>query len=169
MRIVRGRPAPQRHNPQDPESTGTAHDKEQQVADTYVFLTDEWIEAARNLRDAAEDVNSVPHTVKMNLNIIETPDHGDFPDNTFKGHMDSSDGSMKMDKGHLDSPELTVTVDYETARAIFVEQNPQAGMQAFMAGKIKVEGDITKLMAMQNTAPDPAAIELAAKVKDITA
>lgn len=139
------------------------------MADTYVFLTDEWIEAARELRDGAEGVASVPHAVKMNLNIVETPDHADFTDNTFQGHMDSSDGSMKMDKGHLDSPELTVTVDYDTAKAIFVDQNPQAGMQAFMSGKIKVEGDITKLMAMQNTAPDPAAIELAAKVKEITA
>lgn len=138
------------------------------MADTYVFLTDEWIEAARSLRDAAEGVESVPHAVKMNLNIIETPDHDDFEDNIFKGHMDSTDGSMKMDKGHLDAPELTVTVDYDTAKAIFVDQNPQAGMQAFMGGKIKVEGDITKLMAMQNTAPDPAAIELATKVKDIT-
>ena len=34
-------------------------------------------------------------------------------------------------------------------------QNPQAGMQAFMAGKIKVQGDMTKLMAMQQGAPDP--------------
>ena len=33
--------------------------------------------------------------------------------------------------------------------------NPQAGMQAFMAGKIKVQGDMTKLMAMQQGAPDP--------------
>jgi putative sterol carrier protein len=83
--------------------------------------------------------------------------------------MDSSDGDMKMDKGHIEGADLTVTVDYETARAIFVDQNPQAGMQAFMSGKIKVEGDITKLMAMQSVSPDPAAAEIAGKIKDITA
>ena len=27
--------------------------------------------------------------------------------------------------------------------------NPQAGMQAFMEGKVKVQGDLTKLMAAQ--------------------
>jgi len=139
------------------------------MADTYVFLTDEWIEAARALREGADAPAGVPHTVKMNLIIVETPEHADFADGAFNGHMDTSDGEMKMDKGHLDSPDLTVTVDYETARAIFVEQNPQAGMQAFMSGKIKVEGDITKLMAMQSASPDPAAIELAGKLKDITA
>jgi putative sterol carrier protein len=139
------------------------------MADTYVFLTDEWIEAARALREGADAPAGVPHTVKMNLIIVETPDHADFSDGAFHGHMDTSEGEMKMDKGHLDAADLTVTVDYETARAIFVEQNPQAGMQAFMSGKIKVEGDITKLMAMQSASPDPAAIELAGKLKDITA
>jgi putative sterol carrier protein len=41
-------------------------------------------------------------------------------------------------------------------------------MQAFMAGKIKVQGDMTKLMAMQSGAPDPTAQEVAGKIKDIT-
>ena len=76
---------------------------------------------------------------------------------------------MEMDKGHLDDAEVTVTVDYATAKAIFVDQNPQAGMQAFMAGKIKVQGDMTKLMAMGQSAPDPSAMEIAARIKEITA
>ncbi len=82
--------------------------------------------------------------------------------------MDTTDGEIKMDLGHLENPELTVTLDYDTAKAIFVEQNPQAGMQAFMAGKIKVQGDMTKLMAMQQGAPDPTAVAVAAKIKEIT-
>lgn len=153
---------PTRRDPDD-------DDKERQVSDTYVFLTDEWIDAARAIRDEAGGAGGLPHAVKMNLVIVETPDHADFADGKFEGHMDSSGGEMKMDKGHLDGPDLTVTVDYETAKAIFVDQNPQAGMQAFMSGKIKVEGDITKLMAMQSAAPDPSAAELAGKIKDITA
>jgi putative sterol carrier protein len=76
---------------------------------------------------------------------------------------------MEMDLGHLDTPDLTVGVDYATAKAIFVDQNPQAGMQAFMAGKVKVEGDMTKLMVMQATPPDATAMEIAGKIKEITA
>jgi len=49
-----------------------------------------------------------------------------------------------------------------------VDQNPQAGMQAFMAGKIKVQGDMTKLMAMQQGSPDPAQAEIAAAISAIT-
>ena len=66
------------------------------------------------------------------------------------------------------NPDLTVTLDYETAKAIIVDQNPQAGMQAFMAGKIKVQGDMTKLMAMQSGAPDPTQQKIAERIKEIT-
>ena len=83
--------------------------------------------------------------------------------------MDTTGGELEMDLGHLDDPDLTVTVDYATAKAIFVDQNPQAGMQAFMAGKVKVQGDMTKLMAMQQATPDPDAQAMADKIKEITA
>ena len=74
---------------------------------------------------------------------------------------------MDMDIGHIDDAEVTITIDYATAKAIFVDGNPQAGMQAFMAGKIKVQGDMTKLMAMGQARRSHAA-EVAAKIKDIT-
>jgi putative sterol carrier protein len=41
-------------------------------------------------------------------------------------------------------------------------------MQAFMAGKIKVQGDMTKLMAMSQGTPDPVQAEIAAKIQEIT-
>ena len=37
-----------------------------------------------------------------------------------------------------------------------------------MSGKIKVEGDIAKLMALQAVTPDPAAAEMAARILAIT-
>jgi putative sterol carrier protein len=74
-----------------------------------------------------------------------------------------------MDLGHLDSPDLTVTTDYATARAIFLEQDPQAGMQAFLSGKVKVEGDMTKMMQMQIAMPkDDLAEQVAAEIMAIT-
>jgi putative sterol carrier protein len=85
--------------------------------------------------------------------------------------MDTSSGELVLDVGHLEVQDLKVTVDYDTAKAILVEGNPQAGMQAFMAGKVRVEGDMAKLMALQ-TAPaasDSSAAELATRLRDITA
>jgi putative sterol carrier protein len=106
----------------------------------------------------------VAHTVKMNQIITDVP----FGEGTIEAHMDTSSGQLEMDRGHIEGPDVTVTLDYETAKAIFVEGNPQAGMQAFMAGKIKVQGDMNKLMAMQSGAPDATAQELAGKIKEIT-
>ncbi len=130
----------------------------------YPFLSDEWLAAAKEIRESSGSAQTTPHKVRMNQIITEVP----FGDGTINAHMDSSDGELKMDIGHLDSPDLTVTLDYPTAKAILVEGNPQAGMQAFMAGKIKVQGDMTKLMAMQSTPPDAAAQEIAKKIQEIT-
>ena len=41
-------------------------------------------------------------------------------------------------------------------------------MQAFMAGRIKVEGDMSKLMVMQSTAADPIAAQVAERIQEVT-
>jgi putative sterol carrier protein len=132
----------------------------------YAFLSDEWLEAAKNIREEYAGQTTPPaHAVRMNQIITEVP----FGEGTIEAHMDTSGGEMTMDMGHLENPDLTVTLDYVTAKAILVDGNPQAGMQAFMAGKIKVQGDMTKMMALQSGTPDPAAAEIAAKIQEITA
>jgi len=131
----------------------------------YPFLSEEWIAEAKAIRDASDSGAAAPaHAVRMNQIITEVP----FGDGDIHAHMDTSNGELEMDLGHLDNPDLTVTLDYATAKAILVEGNPQAGMQAFMAGKVKVDGDITKLMAMQAGAADPSAAAVAAAIQDIT-
>ena len=131
----------------------------------YAFLSDEWLEAAKKIREEYAGKSSPPaHAVRMNQIITEVP----FGDGSIDAHLDTSGGEMQMDMGHLENPDLTVTLDYVTAKAILVDGNPQAGMQAFMAGKIKVQGDMTKMMAMQSGTPDPTQAEIAAKIKEIT-
>jgi putative sterol carrier protein len=123
------------------------------------------MEEAHKIREEFAGQTSAPaHAVRMNQIITDVP----FSDDPLNAYMDTSQGDLELDLGSLENPDLTVTVDYETAKAIFVEQNPQAGMQAFMAGKIKVQGDMTKLMAMQSQAPDPVAQQVADRVKEIT-
>ena len=58
-----------------------------------------------------------------------------------------------METRRAGDPDLTLTTDYDTAKKIFVDQDQAAGMQAFMAGKIKVQGDMMKMMAMQTAMP----------------
>lgn len=131
----------------------------------YPFLSDEWLEEARRIREEfAGSGGGVPHKVRMNLVVTEVP----FGEGSVDAHMDTTEGQMQLDVGHIDPADLKVTVDYLTAKSILVEGNPQAGMQAFMQGKIRVEGDMSKLMALQTTAPDASAQQLAQRLKEIT-
>jgi putative sterol carrier protein len=137
------------------------------VAEQYEFLSPEWLDAAKRVYEEMPKPENPPaHSIRMNQVITEAPFSGG---DEIKVHLDTSDGEVKMEQGHLETPDLTVTVDWATAKAIFVEQNPQAGMQAFMAGKIKVQGDMTKMMAMQQSGPpDPNAQAIADKIKEMT-
>ena len=133
---------------------------------TFPFLSDEWIEAAQAIREEYRGkVRPMAHAVRMNQVITDVP----FGTGLIESHMDTSSGEIELDFGHITDPDLTVTMDYATAKAIIVEGNPAAGMQAFMAGKIRVQGDMTKLMAMQQSAePDPVAAEAASRIQAIT-
>ena len=131
----------------------------------HPFLSDDWIAEAHAIRaEYRETDQAVPHIVRMNLVVTEMP----FGDGDLAAHMDTTSGSVELEKGHLETPDLEITVDYVTARAILVEGNPEAGMQAFMAGKIRVQGDMTKLMLLQTMPPDSAARELAERLRSIT-
>lgn len=132
----------------------------------FAFLSDEWLDEAKKIREEYAGTSAPPaHAVRMNQIITEVP----FGEGTIEAHIDTSGGEVQMEMGHLENPDLTVTLDYLTAKAILVDGNPQAGMQAFMAGKIKVQGDMTKMMAMQSGTPDPTQAEIAAKIQAITA
>ena len=131
------------------------------------FLSDAWIENAQALRTEFEDqIPAPPIAVKMNV-VVTDIDHRN--DGQLDGHIDSSGGEIIIEHGHLDNPELTVTVDYATAKAAFVNRDTQAVMQAFFAGKILVEGDVSRLMALQAEPPNGAAIEMYQRLSAITA
>ena len=134
----------------------------------YPFLSDEWLEEARRIRAEYEGTSvAFPHPVRMNLVVTEVP----FGDVDIDAHVDTSSGELVLDVGHIENHDLKVTVDYDTAKAILIEGNPQAGMQALMAGKVRVEGDMGKLLALQ-AAPvgaESSAAEIASRLREITA
>ena len=136
----------------------------------YQFLSDEWLAEARRIREEYHGrTPHIPVSVKMNQVIQDVP----FGDGVINAHVDTSSGELTMETGHLDSPDLTITISYDTAKAILVDGDAQAAMQAFMSGRIRVDGDITKMLALQTAGmagnTDPAALELAKRLQDITA
>ena len=128
----------------------------------YTFLSDEWLAEVQTLADeAGPGANTMPDG--MTLNVVVTG--GPLGDREL--HM--ADGTFGA--GLVDGAPTKLSVPYPVARQMFVEGNQQAAMQTFMSGQIKVEGDMTKLMAMQAQGHgDPAqAAALQAKLREITA
>ncbi len=133
----------------------------------HPFLSEKWIEEARAIRAENEDDDPpVPVSIKMNQVVTDVP----FGDGTVYSYLDTSSGELLLELGQLDDAEVTITTDYETARSIFVDQDFALAMQAFMGGKIRVQGDMMKLIALQAAAPaDDQAQLVADRIKAITA
>lgn len=115
------------------------------MAKTYPFLSPGWIEAARAVytrHRAAAPAVTVP--VKANLVITDVP----FGDGPIDAHLDTSNGELELELGHLEGADVTLTLDYATAKAQVVDQDQGAVVQAFMSGRIKIEGDMMKVMAL---------------------
>lgn len=138
---------------------------------SFAFLSDEWIAAAREIRSRHTSTpTGLAGEARINLVITDVP----FGEGSLDSHMALAEGHLDLEVGHLDGPDCTVTTDYTTARMLLVEQDPAAMMQAFMSGRIKVQGDMMKLMAMQATLQptgeaEEAAQAVAAEIRQITA
>lgn len=130
------------------------------------FLSDEWMAEAKAIRAKYEGRTSkVTQSIRVNQVITDAP----FGGGTVKSYIDTSSGDVVMELGELDSPDVTVTTDYDTARKLFVDQDQAAAMQAFMGGRIKVQGDMMKMMALQTAMPtDDASKAIAEEIKGIT-
>lgn len=137
--------------------------------DRYPFLSDDWVAAARKIRaefGALEE--GVPDNVRMNQVITDVP----FGTGTINAHIDTSSGSLEMDLGHLDQADVTVTLDYDTAKAVFVDGTVSAAMTAFMAGKVRVQGEMAKLLSAlgQLSPPDESSVtNVQQRIREITA
>ena len=138
---------------------------------TYQFLSTEWVAAARDIRDKYK-AQTPPITVVVKINMVIT--QAPFDETIVKGFIDTSSGDMALELGELSDPEATVTTDYETASKLFVDQDPSAVMQAFMSGKIKIDGDMLKVMGMPTAIPQTGdaatvALAIAEEIKAVTA
>jgi len=133
---------------------------------TYVFLSEGWLDAVLALRDEYEARGTTaPVELRANVVVTEVP----FGADRVLAHVDTSRGGLVVERGHLEEPDLTVEVDWATAKALLVDGNPQAAMGAFLEGKVRIEGDVAKLMALQTGIADPSTHEAARRIRALTA
>ena len=129
----------------------------------YPFLSDEWLAEVRRIVDEQRVEVPAGTNVTMNLVVTDTPFSADR-----HLHIAMQGGSADWSAGHADNADLTLTTNYATAREILMSGEPQAALQAFMEGKVKIQGDLTKLMAAQATSAAPGGPGLASRITQIT-
>jgi hypothetical protein len=129
----------------------------------YPFLSDEWLAEVRRIVDAQSMEVPSGANLTMNLLVTDTP----FAEDR-RLNIAMHGGNADWSAGHVDTADLTLTTDYVTAREVLMSGDSQAALQAFMEGKVKIQGDLTKLMAAQASGAAPGGIGLAGAIADIT-
>jgi len=102
------------------------------------FLTKEWLDALTATLEAHQGFKSAIGNTELTLQF-------DIPEGSYL--VTIGGGSVKLVPGGGAAPDVTITNNYETAVAISKgEVNTQ---MAFMTGKIKVSGNMAKLITNQ--------------------
>ena len=124
------------------------------------FLSDEWFSKVDELIAAAGDLK-IPEPMrvaKINVTVTSASERTAL-------HLD--EGLFK--RGHNPAFTTCLTVGDDVARKIFVEGDAAAGVQAFLEGKIQVEGDLATVVAMQTVEPSEPQQRLSRQISAITA
>ena len=126
----------------------------------YEFLSDEWFDKVDELIASAGDLD-IPQAMKeAEVNVTVVSDRGET-----KLHM--KDGLFY--RGHQPSMPTRLTLSADLARKIFVDGDVTAGVQGFLEGQIKVEGDLASVVKLQTTMPSEAQKRLTREIAAITA
>ncbi len=108
------------------------------------FLSEEWAQEASNALNSHEGFKNAIGAADLGIQFSTT----DAPDGEVDYYLSTSGGNATLALGTLEGADVTVKQNYDTAAAIAKgELNTQT---AFMTGKLKVSGNLAKLMMHQN-------------------
>ena len=129
----------------------------------YPFLSDAWFDAVESLRDKAPAAPEEVRDIAVNMVVTGGPD-GDRLLHFAEG---------RFDRGLVEGAPTTVTLPHRVARSMLVDLDPEVAITAFMTGEIRVEGDITRLMELQQSAgamlaPTPQQLAFIGELRELT-
>jgi putative sterol carrier protein len=108
------------------------------------FLSDEWATAVQAAVNSSDSFRSAVANAALKLQFNVS----DAPGGEISYYLAASDGEAEVALGQVDDPDVTVGESYETA--IGISKGDLNVQTAFMSGKLKVEGNLAKLMMHQN-------------------
>ena len=108
------------------------------------FLSTDWLEELNETVNAHEGFKTAIANVDLTLQF-DVPDAPDGAEKRY--HFTIQDGSLVAAAGDADAPDATISNSYETAVA--VSKGDMNTQMAFMSGKLKVSGNMAKIMMNQ--------------------
>ncbi|HEY7280064.1 MAG TPA: SCP2 sterol-binding domain-containing protein [Actinomycetota bacterium] len=106
------------------------------------FLSEEWASEVKTALQSSDAVKSAAGN--MNARIQQVVNG---PDGETKYWFTLEGGQVDLGIGEIENPDATITQDYDTAAAL--SKNELTGTAAYMSGKLRVSGDLMKLMQLQ--------------------
>ena len=117
------------------------------------FLSKEWAEEVKNILQSNEQMKSAAGSMNARIQQVITG-----PDGETRYWFIIENGQTDLGLGDIDNPDATITQDYDTAAAL--SKNELTGTAAYMSGKLRVSGDLMKLMQLQGVLSQlPAALK----------
>lgn len=123
------------------------------------FLSDQWFEQVTQLTNSASNLEVAPGLKGMKVNVT-------VDDNGREVLMCLNEGIFN--KGHVADAPATLILTRELAYKILIQNDQAAGMQGFMSGDLRVEGDMSKIMALQSATPSASQKALLKQIQDAT-
>lgn len=123
------------------------------------FLSQDWFNQVVELTAQAGDLNISDDIKALKINLITTGSQGTT-------ELSLADGQIVQ--GLHPNATTTLNLSEELLRKIFFERDMTAAMMGFMMGKIKIQGDMSKLSALQNMQISPQHKELFKKILEIS-
>ena len=108
------------------------------------FLTEEWAQAVTDALNSSDEFKAAAgnQAAKLQQVVSDPPEGGEV-----KYYFNLEGGSAQVGLGELEGAEATISQTYQTAVALDKQElNPQ---QAFMQGKVKISGNMMKIMQLQ--------------------
>jgi putative sterol carrier protein len=106
------------------------------------FLSEEWAKEVKNALSSSDAVKSAAGSMTARVQQVVNGPEGEK-----KYWFKLEGGEVDLGLGEIDNPDATITQDYDTAVAL--SKNELTGTAAYMSGKLRVSGDLMKLMQLQ--------------------
>lgn len=124
-----------------------------------VFLTDTWFKEVEQMGNEAGELNLPPALADMVINLKVSDDDQVIESNFSNG---------LLHQGLNSDATTTLLLDRNTLQSIITDFDMNEIMGAFMSGKIRVEGDMSQLMALQTARPSSEQKELFKNIRSMT-